>query len=96
MIELVSRNVLLKGSNRRQILSWLKRSLRLGEQVGNLAVKITVQRIGKTYQVMATVKDQAGVFLIRTHARELMDACREIVRVLSLKLHNQRLQKIVA
>ena len=96
MIELVSRNVLLKGANRKQILAWLKRSLRLGERVGNLMVTITVQRIGRTYQVIAHVQDQAGVFNLKSHAHELMDACRKMSQIMTVRLHNQRLHDLAA
>ena len=94
MIELVSRNVLLKGSHRKQILAWLRRSLKLGEKVGNFVLTITIERIGRCYQVQAQVKDQAGSFQCRTRGHQLLETCRDLVHMLSLKLHDQRLQVV--
>ena len=38
MIKLDAGNVPLKPSHRRQLMTWLKRSLRLGQQLGVLSV----------------------------------------------------------
>jgi hypothetical protein len=96
MIELVSRNVLVRGSNRKQIMAWLRRSLRLGQQVGDFVLKITIERIGRRFEVKAQVHDHAGNFVCRSRGHELMDTCREIAQRLSTQLHNQRLNRLAA
>src|SRR6202035_4771455 len=47
MIKLDAGNVLLKPSHRRQMMSWLRRALRLGSQLGQFALTITMHRSGK-------------------------------------------------
>lgn len=96
MMELVSRNVSLKPAHRRQIMGWLKRSLHIGQQVGNFVMTMTIQRTGKRYEVRADVQDQAGTFVCRVRKHELMDACRGAVQQLNLQLHNQRLSRLAA
>ena len=96
MIEFVSRNVSLKPAHRKQIQSWLRRSVRMGQQVGNFVLKIAIQRTGKSYVVRADVKDEAGSFTCRSKEHELMDACREVVLKLKVQLHNQRLARVAA
>ena len=51
MIQLDAGNVLLKPSQRKQLLSWLRRSLRLGQRLGDFALKITLRHVGKAYEV---------------------------------------------
>lgn len=96
MIELVPTNVLLKGSHRRQVMAWLKRSLRLGQRVGDFALKITIHKSGSSYEVKADVHDQAGSFTCRSRAHEVLDACRDMAQSLSTQLHKQRLQRLAA
>jgi hypothetical protein len=96
MMELVSRNVSLKPSQRRQINAWLKRSLRLGQQVGSFVMTITIKRTGKMYEVRANVQDQAGTFTCRSRQHGVLDACRRLVHSLNTNLHNQLLQRMAA
>ena len=96
MFEIVSNNVLLKGSHRRQILAWLKRSMRLGQRIGGFAVKITIQKSGAAFVVLAQVRDQAGSFTCRARKHEVMDACRSLMHILSMQLHEQRLNRMAA
>jgi len=60
MIHVVSGNVLLKPSQRRQMMGWLKRTIRLGEKLGNFVLTLTLHRRGKGYEVRAHVRDSAG------------------------------------
>ena len=92
MIKLQPGNVALKPSQRRQLHSWLKRTAHLGERVGDFLLTITVRRIGRVYEMVASVHDAAGDFACRTRGRTWRDVCRELVRSLSSKLHLHRLQ----
>ena len=90
-IRLDAGNVLLKPSHRRQLMTWLKRAIRLGAKLGDLVVTLTLQRIGKLYEVRATVHDSAGDFDCRRRDRDWRDAMRDVVMTLTAKLHTQRL-----
>jgi hypothetical protein len=46
MVTLNAGNVLLKPSHRKQLMSWLRRTLRLGQRVADFALNITMQRTG--------------------------------------------------
>ncbi|MEO6436325.1 MAG: hypothetical protein ABIP55_11285 [Tepidisphaeraceae bacterium] len=91
MIKLQATSGLLKPSQRRQLLSWLKRSVAIGEQVGDFLLRITIRRIGRGYEMRADVHDAAGDFGLRARGQTWRDVCREIVRTLGVKLHAQRL-----
>jgi len=96
MLLLDSGNVLLKPSHRKQLMTWLRRALRLGQKLGDLLIKITVQRVGRHYEVKAKVHDRAGDFSCRFRNHELKDALREIARRLCSRLHDQRLGRAIA
>src|SRR6476660_7160580 len=89
MIELDSGNVLLKPSVRRQLMGWLRRSLRLGNRLGNFVLKITLKKVGRSYDVNATVTDTAGRFHCHMRRHDLKNAFRELARRLSVRLHEQ-------
>jgi len=92
MITLAARNVLLKPSHRRQLMAWLKRSVRLGRRLGNFALTITIRRSGQCYEARADVRAVAGDFTCRTRGRDVLPACRDLAHTLSRLLHQQRLQ----
>src|SRR6267142_5620556 len=83
MIKLDSGNVLLKPSHRRQLMAWLRRAIRLGEKLGNLVVSLTLQRIGKQYEVRASVHHSAGNFDCRRRDRDWRSAMRDVVMTLT-------------
>ena len=92
MVKLEPANCLLKPSQRRQLLSWLKRAVTIGERVGNFLLTITVRRVnGGRYEMRASVHNAAGDFRLRTTGQTWRDVCRAIVRMLCVQLHNQRL-----
>ena len=95
MIQLDSGNVLLKPSVRKQLMSWLRRSLRMGNRLGNFILKITLKRIGRSYDVRAQVQDSAGGFRCHTRKHDLRGAFRELARRLSVRLHEQCLHQLV-
>ena len=91
MIKLDAGNVLLKPSHRRQLMSWLRRALRIGSRLGQFALTITMQRTGKQCEVRAQVHDSAGDFVCRSRQHDWRDAVRELVRALVNRLHAQQL-----
>jgi len=91
MVKLNSGNVLLKPSNRRQLMSCLKRAQRMGSQLGDFLLTITFQRTGRLTEVRADVHDSAGDFVCRARRHDWKDALREIVHMLSSRLNAQRL-----
>ena len=93
MLQLDSGNVLLKPSHKRQLMSWLRRALRIGQKLGDLMISITMQRVGRHYEVQAKVRDKAGNFQCRSRRQEWRDALREIAMTLGTRLHDQRLSQ---
>ena len=92
MVKLEPGNCTLKPSQRRQLLSWLKRAVALGERVGDFLLKITVRRVANgRYEMNAGVHDAAGDFQLRTRGQTWRDVSRAMVRMLSVRLHAQRL-----
>jgi hypothetical protein len=89
MIELDSGNVLLKPSLRRQLMGWLRRSLRLGSRLGNFILKINLKKVGRSYDVSAQVRDSAGQFRFHMRRHDLKNAFRELARRLTVRLHEQ-------
>jgi hypothetical protein len=96
MIKLDSGNVLLKPSHRKQLMAWLRRSLRIGQRLGDFMLTISLHRTGRSYVVQARVHDAVGDFDCRSRNHEWRTAARDIVRLLSLRLHQQQLRLAVA
>jgi hypothetical protein len=93
MVRLESGNVLLKPSQRRQLMNSLRRSLRLGQRLGNFILTITMQRTGRQYQLLATVKDRVGQFTCRCRTTDLGNAMRDLARTITHRLHDQCLRQ---
>lgn len=96
MLQLDSGNVLLKPSHKRQLMSWLRRALRIGQKLGDLMISITMHRVGRHYEVRAKVRDKAGNFQCRSRRQEWRQALREIAMMLGTRLHDQRLSQSLA
>ena len=92
MVKLQAANCLLKPSQRRQLQSWLKRAIHLGERVGDFILTITVRRVGRVFAMEASVHDAAGDFGCRARGQTWRDVCRAMVRALAMRLHDQRLR----
>jgi hypothetical protein len=92
MIQLDSGNVLLKPSLRRQLMARLKRSLKLGERIGNFLLKIRINRVGRAFEVRADVHDSAGNFDFRSRRSDLRSALRDLIRSLAQRLRLQQLK----
>jgi len=95
MFTLNSGNVLLKPSHRRQVTSWLRRAFRLGQRLGKFALTISMQRVGKFYEVRATVQDAAGTLNCRCRRHDWRDAMRELVQQLTRWLHGQQFKQAI-
>lgn len=91
MLQLDSGNVLLKPSHRRQLMSWLRRAMKIGQKLGDLLIKITLQKTGRHYEVKARVHDRAGDFDCRFRNHELRTALRELAHRLCSRIHSQKL-----
>ena len=96
MVKLEAGNCPLKPSQRRQLTSWLKRAVHLGERVGDFLLKITVRRVGKAWHMIASVHDRAGDFVCRTRGTTWRDACRDLCRRVANRLHGHRLAMVRA
>ena len=91
MIKLEAGNVLLKPSHRRQLMSWLRRAMRMGARLGEFTLTITMHRTGRQCEVHARVHDSAGDFVCRSRQHDWRDAMRDLVRTLVNALHAQQL-----
>ena len=96
MIQLNAGNVLLKPSQRRQILNCLRRAMKFGERLGDFALNLTLSRSGRTYELRANVRERRGGFTCRTRRNDWRDALRELMRMLVARLHAQWLARNVA
>ncbi len=91
MMKLDSGNVLLKPSHRKQVMTGLKRALKLGQRIGQFAMTITMHRIGRAVEVHVRVQDSAGSFSYRARKGDWRTALRETARGLYSRLHQQQL-----
>lgn len=96
MLRLIEGNVLLKRSHRKQLMSWLKRVLRLGERLGNFVLTITLHRTGKSYELKARVHDTAGDFDCRCRQSDWRSGLRDLVRSINTRLHDQYVHRRLA
>jgi ribosome-associated translation inhibitor RaiA len=96
MIKLDSGNVLLKPSHRRQVMTWLRRAVRLGQRVGKFMLTISMQRIGRSYEIRATAQDSGGVLRCRSRRHDWRDAVREMAREVERWVHGQQLERSAA
>ena len=92
MIQLEVGNVLLKPSQRRQLMARLRRSIKFGNRLGNFVLRITLWRTGRRYEVRARVSDAAGQFGCRVRRTDWGQAIHDLIRALSQRLHGQCLQ----
>lgn len=93
MIKLEAGNVLLKPSHRREMMSGLRRALRMGSRLGEFGMTIRMHRCGRQCEVRAEVHDAAGDFVCRSRQPHWRDAMREMMRRLVNRLHQQQLEQ---
>jgi hypothetical protein len=94
MIKLDAGNVLLKPSQRKQLMTWLKRSLRFGERLGNFVLTIRMFRVGRTVEIKADVQASSTTFGFRARQNDWRHAARDLVRMLTVRLHDQLFRKL--
>lgn len=95
MIRLEPGNVLLKPSQRRQVMAGLRRSSRMGEQLGNFALTISMQRSGRFYEMHADVRAATTDFGCRSRRHDWATALRELSRDVTRQLHELCLHRTV-
>jgi len=93
MIKLDAGNVLLKPSHRRQLMTCLRRSLRLGSRLGDFALTLTLRRVGRMYDLRASVNGAAVSFACHARRHDWRTALRDLARNLVNRLHGQCLQR---
>jgi hypothetical protein len=91
MIQLNSGNVLLKPSHKKQLMASLKRAVKMGERLGQFFLNLTLHRSGRAFEVIASVNDKFGNFDLRTRSTDMRTAIRNLIRMLSARLHGQLL-----
>jgi hypothetical protein len=91
MIKLDAGNVLLKPSQRKQLMSWLRRCLRIGSRLKDFVLEIRMHRVGRHVEVRASAHDDQGDIKCRSRQTDWRNALRDLVRQLSAKLHGQYL-----
>jgi hypothetical protein len=108
MIKLDAGNVLLKPSHRRQLMTWLKRALRLAKRLDNFVLAISMQRSGRLVEVKADVssgnihgmsngnKGAVPAVTFRARQHDWQDAARQIIRTLTSHLHDQMVRGLAA
>lgn len=89
MVHLDSGNMLLKPAQRKQLMSRLRRSIRLGDRIGQFVLKLSLRRSGRCVEMLATVQDSNGNFAYRTRQQNLSDAMHDMVRRLSYQIHDR-------
>ena len=96
MIQLNSGNVLLKPSHRKQLMSSLRRAVRMGDRLGQFFLNLTLHRSGRAFEVSASVQDSAGKFELRSRSSDWRTAVRNLIRMLATRLHEQLIQRTAA
>lgn len=93
MITLDAGNVLLKPIQKKQLMSRLKRSIRLGDRLGNFVMNLKLRRTGKHVEMIARGKDRFGEFGARARGSSWIDAMHSIVREVLRELHNHVIRR---
>lgn len=93
MLKLDAGNVLLKPSNRRQFMSWLKRAMKFVQRIGNPRISITMHRAGKLIEIRADVADRNGTANFRSRQSDWKHAARDIIRMLTSHLHDRMIHQ---
>jgi hypothetical protein len=96
MIKLDAGNVLLKPSHRRQLMTWLKRAMRLAKRLENFGLAITMQRSGRLVEIRADMSNQGKTVAFRARQHDWQDAARQIIRTLTSHLHDQMVRGLLA
>ena len=93
MITLDAGNVLLKPAHRKLLMSRLKRTLRLGDRIGQFALNLRIRRVSGRIEMTAKVHDRYGDFSCRTRGSTWMDAVRDLVHMVQHAVHGHALRR---
>ena len=93
MIDLQVGNVLLKPSQRRRMITRLRRCQKLGDRLGGFRLRIAMWRKGRQYELRATVCDHAGDFGCRVRRADWGDAVHDLAQAVCYRLHHQCLRR---
>jgi hypothetical protein len=94
MFKLDSGAVQLKPSHRRQLMTWIKRAIRIGERSNNFSLSISMTRIGRLVEVQANVAQGRNTASFRSRKPDWRDAAREMSKAVTLHLHDSQLQRL--
>lgn len=64
--------------------------------MGNLAISITLHRVGRLVEVRADVVDGAGTVAFRSRQHDWKHAARELVRKVTGHLHDRMIHSLPA
>ncbi len=96
MITLDAGNVLLKPTQKKQLMSRLKRVIRIGDRLGDFVMKLSMRRTGRHVEMTANVHDRLGDFTLRSRGQNWIDALYQMVRALTSRIHQHALQRAIA
>src|SRR6202034_1197691 len=91
MFTLDSGAVLLKPSHRRQLMTWIKRAIRIGERSKDFNLSISMSRVGRLVEVQANVNQGKQTKSFRSRKPDWQDAARELARAVTIHLHDTQL-----
>jgi hypothetical protein len=96
MIQLNVGNVLLKPSQRKQVMASLRRAMKIGQRLGNFMLDLRMSRCGRNFEVKAIVRDSAGEFTCHSRQHDWRGAMREMAQILVSRLHQQWIMRSAA
>jgi len=96
MIQLNEGNVLLKPSQRKQLLSWLRRSIKYTQRMTRCFMSISMNRCGKQVEVIATIWSGKSPTVFHAKSSDWRDATRHLIHRLSGYLHDQLIRGAMA
>ncbi len=92
-IKLDEGNMRLKPSHRKQLMAWLKRSLRLGERLGEFVLTIKLHRDGRQVDTRGAVHVHGVDFNCHSRKTDWQSALRELVQQICHKLHQVHIER---
>lgn len=96
MLKLDSGNVLLKPSQRRQLMTRLRRAMKLGQRIGKFTLNLTMNRCGKCCEILLSCQDKLGAMTVKVKRHDWKDALHDAVHRLENWLHEHRCKPAMA
>jgi ribosome-associated translation inhibitor RaiA len=91
MVQILSGNVLLKPAQKKRILAHLRRSTKLGAQVGDFKLTVSLARTGRHVEAKAKVADRKGAFEVHSRDAHWETAVEGVIRQVHTMVHAQRI-----